>query len=331
MDRRVEEYLAYLGAVRGLSDRTVRSYREDLERLESFLAGIGVGNPDEAGPRDLRAFAADLVAAGRASASVNRALSAARGYYRHRLRYGGLAADPSRDVEGIPGRRSLPRFLFEDEAASFISLAEGESFRAVRDRAILEFLYSTGCRVGEAVGLDLDRVDLKGGTARVTGKGSKERVVFLAPPALAAIAAYLPLRAARVAKASTETGAEATAARERLRSAAMAAAASCASLADAPSGEAPAEGGSGGGAAGPSRPRRGDPLFVNARGGRLTERGVEWIVDGYAERAGRNRRVSPHVFRHSFATHLVARGADIRTVQELLGHASVSTTQIYAH
>lgn len=284
MDSRIEDYLAYLGAVRGLSERTVRSYREDFLRFEAFLKEGGIEGPDAAAPRDIRAFAAELVAEGKASASVNRALSALRGYYRHRIRYGGLAADPSRDVEGMPGRRSLPRFLFEGEMDSFIALAEGDDFKGSRDRAILELLYSTGCRVAEAAGLTLSRLDLAGGTARVMGKGSKERVVFLAPPCRKALDAYLPLRAARLA-----------------------------SLGD-------------GAAAAPT-----EALFVNARGGRLTERGIEWLVDRYAGGAGTGKRVSPHVFRHSFATHLVAAGADIRTVQELLGHASVSTTQIYAH
>jgi len=295
MDRKLEEYIAYLGSVRGLSARTLSSYREDLERFEAFLSarptedggtapsGIAL---DGASPRDVRSFAATLVAEGKAGSSVNRALSAVRGFYRYRVRFGGLAADPSRDVEGLPSRRPLPRFLFEEEAAAFVSLPKGDDFGAARDSAVLEFLYSTGCRVGEAAGVTLDRLDLEGGTARVMGKGSKERVVFLAPPARAALAAYLPHRAARVRRLA----------------------------------EHPPKGGS-----------VKEYLFVNARGGRLTERGIEWIVEGYAARSRSTRKVTPHSFRHSFATHLVGRGADIRAVQELLGHASVSTTQVYAH
>jgi integrase/recombinase XerC len=317
MDRRIEEYLAYLGAVRGLSPRTLRSYREDFGAFERARKGMrprgaeaaGFGpdakgdEPEQGGKpampdidattaSDLRAFAASLVIAGKAGSSVNRALSALRGYFRYRVRFGGLVADPSRDVEGLPSKRPLPRFLFEDEATAFMGLPEGEGFAPVRDRAMLEFLYSTGCRVGEASNLTLDRLDLAGGSARVMGKGSKERVVFLAGPAKSAIGRYLPLRSERLRR----LGAQA----------------------------------SGAGAAGK------DFLFVNARGGRLTERGIEWIIQGYAERSGAGcdsvpRSVTPHAFRHSFATHLVGRGADIRAVQELLGHASVSTTQVYAH
>ena len=283
MDRRIEAFLAYQGAVRGLSERTLRSYGEDLGRYESFLASCKAGagvDLDAASPAEVRAFAADLVAGGKAGASVNRALSAVRGYYRYRVRFGELAADPARDVEGLPSRRRLPRFLFEEETADFIALADGSDFASARDRALLEFLYSTGCRVGEAAGLELERLDLAEGVARVRGKGAKERVVFLAPPAREAVAAYLPLRAALLGRRGAEG----------LRS-----------------------------------------VFVNSRGGRLSERGMEWIVQGYAERAGFPRRVTPHAFRHSFATHLVAAGADIRAVQELLGHSSVSTTQVYAH
>ncbi len=280
MDKRFEEYLAYLGAVRGLSARTQSSYREDLARFDSFLAQHGGIDPDGVSSRELRAYQAELVAEGKAPASVNRALSAIRGFYRYRMRYGRLAVDPTRDVEGIPARRSLPRFLFEAEVASLIVSVEGDDFTAVRDRAILEFLYSSGCRVAEAAGLELSRLDLARGSARIFGKGAKERIVFIALPARLALEAYLPLRAARLAILGRADEAR---------------------------------------------------LFVNARGAPLSARGIEWILDGRARRAGQKRRVSPHVLRHSFATHLVEAGADIRTVQELLGHASIRTTQVYAH
>lgn len=305
MDRRIEDYLAYLEAVRGLSPRTVRSYREDLDRFETFLSGkdgSGFSMPavdiDAVKAGELRAFTAALVTDGLANSSVNRALSAIRGYYRYRMRYGGLALDPTAELEGLPGRRSLPRFLFEDEMAELIGLAEGNDFRSLRDRALLEFLYSTGCRVAEAAGLGLSRLDLASGTARVRGKGSKERIVFLAPPAKTALSDYLPLRAALMARLGAALSSPATGEGDRSR----------------PSSEA---------------------LFVSSRGRALSTRGIEWIVEGYAERfaaaRGTRKRISPHAFRHSFATHLTARGADIRAVQELLGHASISTTQVYTH
>jgi len=313
MDKRIEAYLAYIDAVRGLSERTVRSYREDLAQYDAFLSGEGRDGAaavdiDEARSSDIRAFEAALVTDGKAGSSVNRALSTIRGFYRYRARYGGLASDPSRDIESLPDRRKLPRFLFEDEMSDFIALADGDDFRSVRDRAILEFLYSTGCRVGEAAGLSLRDLSLEDGTARVFGKGSKERIVFLAEPARQALAAYLPMRS----ELRTRAGAALSESRD-------------AAAGKAGRGEGCDEDGKAPG----SKPR--DPLFVNTRGGALTERGIEWIVDSYAAKAGTGKRVSPHAFRHSFATHLVARGADIRVVQELLGHANISTTQIYAH
>ena len=299
MDSKLEAYLAYLGAVRGLSSRTVKSYGEDLSQYEEHLGPLDV---DEASARDILGFEAALVSGGRASASVNRALSAIRGYYRYRVRFGGLPADPSRDVESLAEKRKLPRFLFEDEMSAFIALADGDDFRSIRDRAMFEFLYSTGCRVAETTGLELKNLDLGSGCAKVLGKGSKERVVFLAGPAVSSLAAYLPMRAALRSRLGISPGGG----KKAVSHDALAETIVRARLAA-------------------------DPLFVNTRGTALTERGVEWIIDSYAEKAGIAKRVSPHAFRHSFATHLVSRGADIRAVQELLGHASISTTQIYAH
>ena len=261
----------------------------------------------------LRAFAAELVTEGKAGSSVNRALSAVRGYYRYRVRFGAIPTDPSRDMESLPSSRRLPRFLFEDEANAFISGVSGDDFRSVRDRAILSFSIAQAAAWARPPDSPSSASTSKNGTARVMGKGSKERIVFLASPARQALAAYLPLRASRLVRLGSEVrrrgskGIAQRASQNKSRS--------------------------GGEASKPALGRGEDAgyLFVNARGGRLTERGIEWLIAGYAERAGLRARVTPHSFRHSFATHLVGRGADIRAVQELLGHASVSTTQIYAH
>jgi integrase/recombinase XerC len=278
VDKRIEDYLAYLDAVRGLSPRTLHVYREDLERYEEFLAGADI---DAALAGEIRSFAAGLVAEGKAGSSVNRALSTLRGYYRYRMRYGGLGADPSREVENLPAERALPRFMFEDETDELLSSVEGARFKDLRDRALLEALYSTGCRVSEIAGLRLDKIDRTSGSARVMGKGSKERLVFLGTQARTALASYLPGRAAMLR----------------------------------------------------NRSEAGDHgfLFVNLRGGPLSVRGIQKILNSRQASAGMKRRISPHALRHSFATHLVASGADIRVVQEMLGHASVSTTQVYAH
>lgn len=279
MHRRIEAYLAYLAAVRNLSPRTVESYGNDLTLYEAYLTRKA-GDVEAASPADIRGFMASLVQAGYAASSVNRSLSAVKGLYRYILRFPGpgtgtAKSDPARDVEGLSAGRPLPKFLFEEEMNDLIESASGDGFAEVRDRALLELLYSTGCRVSEAAGLRLSDVDIGRGSARVTGKGRKERVVFLAESARKALAAWLPYRAARC---KGETW-----------------------------------------------------LFVNAKGGRLTSRGIAWLLDRRTATRDPGKRVSPHAFRHSFATHLVGRGADIRVVQELLGHANISTTQVYTH
>ncbi len=277
MTRAIEEYLAYLSAVRSLSPRTVSSYREDLVLFETSCAEGGVA-PEDARDSDVRAFIAGMVRNGYASASVNRALSAVKGLYRFLVRYGKAASNPARDVDALPMPRKLPNFLFENEMASLLDSVEGDDFSATRNRALFETLYSTGCRVSELSGMTLAALDLASGKVRVRGKGAKERVVFLSEPAREALGAWLPMRAARL-KAERQL----------------------------------------------------PWLFINARGGKLTERGVAYILDRSAVGMGMRKRLSPHAFRHSFATHLVGRGADIRSVQAMLGHESISTTQVYTH
>jgi len=289
-------FLAYLAAVRSLSARTVEAYGEDLSRWEAFLAARGVA-PEAAAEEDVREFAASLVRAGLADASINRALSTLRGFGRYLVRFGLAEKNPAADIEGFSAKRSLPSFLFEAEAKALVEepgnpapregvrVAAGagpkpalSAFIAARDAALLETLYSTGARVSELALMRLRELRLDPGTVRVMGKGAKERVVFLNDASKRAIRAYLPYRAAR-AGAAADHGF----------------------------------------------------LFVNARGRPITTRGIALVVAARARAAGIRKRVSPHTLRHSFATSLVAGGADLRTVQELLGHANISTTQIYTH
>jgi site-specific recombinase XerD len=277
MSTSTEAYLAYLAAIRSLSPRTIEAYRDDLRLYEvaCYRAGCGV---ELAAPSNAREFVAGLVRAGYATSSVNRALSAVKGYYRYLVRFGQAAANPAKDVESIPLARTLPDFMFEDEMAGFIDFSGDDDFRGARDKAIMETLYSTGCRVSELTGLRLDDLLLDEGRARVTGKGSKQRTVFLSGPAVDAIRVWLPFRSARLGRGHDEAH-----------------------------------------------------LFLNAKAGALTTRGVSWIIERRAVASGLRKRVSPHAFRHSFATHLVGHGADIRVVQALLGHENISTTQIYTH
>lgn len=277
MSTSTEAYLAYLAAIRSLSPRTIEAYRDDLRLYEASCSGAGC-SVEKASPSNAREFVAGLVRSGYATSSVNRALSAVKGYYRYLVRFGQAALNPAKDVESIPMARTLPDFMFEDEMAGFIEFSPDDDFCGARDRAIMETLYSTGCRVSELTGLRLDDLLLDEGRARVTGKGSKQRTVFLSGPAVDAIRVWLPFRTARLGRAHEQ-----------------------------------------------------EHLFLNAKAGALTSRGVAWILERRAIASGLRKRLSPHAFRHSFATHLVGHGADIRVVQALLGHENISTTQIYTH
>lgn len=279
-----EDYLTYLGAVRNLSPHTLQSYGKDLARYEDFLRGRGVA-PADAGLAEARGFVSWLAREGLCPRSVNRIVSGVRGWYRYMERRNLVPANPFAEIRSLRTEKKLPSFLFEDEMARLIEMptcAPGsaeDSFWKLRDRAALETLYSTGCRISELVSLDLADVDLRGRTARVMGKGAKERNVFLGAAAVEALREYLGRRSFH-------------------------------SRGDADGTRA---------------------LFVNHRGGRITDRGIRFMLGEYLARANLGKRVTPHTFRHSFATHLLDRGADIRAVQELLGHASLSTTQVYTH
>jgi integrase/recombinase XerC len=277
MSGTTESYLAYLEAIRSLSPRTIDAYRDDLRLFEAscLLSGCSV---ETAQSDDVSAFVAGLVKAGYASSSINRALSAVKGFYRYLVRFGKALVNPAKDVESLPAARTLPAFMFETEMAEFIDSAPDAGFAGARDKAILETLYSTGCRVSELSSLLLSNVSLETGRARVTGKGSKDRTVFLSEPAVDAIRCWLPYRLARLDAAKPAT-----------------------------------------------------TLFLNAKGGPLSSRGIALVIERSFARSGSGKSLSPHGFRHSFATHLVGHGADIRVVQALLGHENISTTQIYTH
>lgn len=275
MRSRIEEYLEYLESVRGLSPRTVDSYRNDL-RL--FGESSGYPDPAQVAGTAVRSFVGELSTQGYSESSINRILSGLRGFFAYCVKRGYAQADPTSLVKSLRVPRRLPEFLFPDEAAAFVESASGNDFRSLRDRALLEFFYSTGCRLSEVVGLSMRALSLKRGEARVMGKGSKERLVFLNPRAKEALAAYLPMRAAKLGdKASVQK------------------------------------------------------VFLSQRGEPLSARGAAHIVWRRAAETAQAKNVHPHTFRHSFATHLLDRGAGLRAVQELLGHSSVSTTQIYTH
>lgn len=285
-----ESYLVYLGTVRKLSPHTLESYGKDLEKYESYLASEGVA-AEKAAVADARGFVAWLTRQGLSPRSINRMVSGVRGWYRFLERRGLSAANPFAEIRSLRTEKRLPSFLFEDEMARLVEMPsrepcpDGDEFWKLRDRAVLETLYSTGCRISELVSLDLPDVDLKNRTARVMGKGARERDLFLGEAAVDVLREYMSRRTFHpaVAARSSKSAEEASA------------------------------------------------LFINRRGGRVTDRGVRFILGEYLARANLGKHVTPHTFRHSFATHLLDRGADIRAVQELLGHASLSTTQVYTH
>jgi integrase/recombinase XerD len=278
-----EELLSWLGVEKGRSANTLAAYRRDLTAYVEFLAArrLALGDVTESVVQDYLAF---LRAAGRAPASVARALVAVRSLHRFLEDEGLATVNPAEDVERPRVPSGLPKALSEDEVAGLLGAVTGDDARARRDRAILEVLYGCGLRVSELVGLSLGDLDLDPdrGLLRAFGKGAKERVVPVGRLAREALADWL-----------------------------------------APAGR---------GALVPERwARRGDAeaVFLNARGGRLSRQGAWGVVRHYGDRVGLGDRLTPHVLRHSCATHMLDHGADIRVVQELLGHASISTTQVY--
>lgn len=284
LDRAVQDYLGHLGVERGLAANTLGSYRRDLRRYREHLHGAGVHDVGEVAETDVLAFLAVLRTGDEdhpplSASSAARAVVAVRGFHRFCLREGLVGQDvtaavkPPRTASRLP--KALP--LSDVEAILEAAGAAGTSL-AKRDRALLEVLYGTGARISEAVGLDVDDVDLEEGTAFLRGKGGKQRIVPVGSYAATAIADYL------------------TTARPTLVAS------------------------TGGG---------GPALFLNARGGRLSRQSAWTVLVKAARAAGVDVDVSPHTLRHSFATHLLDGGADVRVVQELLGHASVTTTQIY--
>ena len=282
----MQTYLDHLAVERGLAPNTLASYRRDLRRYLAHLAGRDVTAPEQVAEADVGSFLVALREGDEehpplAANSAARAVVAVRGFHRFLLREGLVTADAARGVRPPAPPKRLPKAISVQEVEALLAAAGAdESPRGLRDRALLELLYGCGARISEAVGLDVDELDLApdgSGTVRLRGKGSKERVVPVGSYARAAVSAYLV----------------------RGRPALVAAG-------------------------------KGSPaLFLNARGGRLSRQSAWTVLRATGERAGITREISPHTLRHSFATHLLDGGADVRVVQELLGHASVTTTQIY--
>jgi integrase/recombinase XerC len=271
-DAALAAYEAHLRSERHVSPHTLRAYRADLRQFLAFAGASGLARVDADTVRHwLRVLDGSAE-----RTSIARKLAAVRGLFRFLVEVGRRTTDPTIGIATPKTRRRLPAHLTLDDVDRLLATPRGDDVLGLRDRAILEFLYSAGLRVSELTGLDWTDLDADAGSVRVVGKGRKERVVPVGRPALAALAAYR--RAAAAAGLPAGPGA----------------------------------------------------VFRNARGGRLTSRSVARLMTRYVMASG-TTKATPHALRHTFATHLLGAGADLRAIQELLGHATLSTTQRYTH
>jgi integrase/recombinase XerC len=268
-------------AERDLSPHTIDAYTADLGQFAEWAARSSVSDVGGVDRRLLRSYVAWLGSRGYARRTVTRKTSAVRSLLEWALLHDLVEANQARDLPTPKLGRVLPRVLKPAEAADLCELPPGDDPAGTRDRAVFEVLYGSGLRVAEACGLDLDDLDLRARTLRVTGKGRKERIVPISAPAARALRTYLGEGRRRLLERAGQ----------------------------------------------PPEPAA---VFLNQRGARLKPRSVRAALDRYLRGGGR-RRVAPHALRHSFATHMLDGGADLRVVQELLGHESLATTQIYTH
>jgi tyrosine recombinase XerC len=269
MERFVGKFIRYLEIEKNYSKHTILNYELDLEEFQKFLGEQPIEKVDYLG---VRKYLATLKERALQSRSVARKLSSLRTFFRFLTREGFVKSNPITGILSPKLDKHLPQFLTEEETTRLIESSIPKTLSGKRDRAILETFYSTGIRISELVGLNLEDVDIISGIVKVRGKGKKERIVPIGEIAIRAIRDYLEKR-------NMETSA----------------------------------------------------LFLNPSRRRISDRGVRYMFRKYILRAGIKQGISPHTLRHSFATHLLNRGADLRTVQELLGHANLGTTQIYTH
>jgi integrase/recombinase XerD len=274
----INSYLNHVRVEKGLSPNTLTAYRRDLQKFEAFAKKRKL-TVESASRDDLVDFLASLYRQKLESRSVARNLVTLRNFFRYAQVEEVIKEDPSINLESPKVRRSLPGYLKQADVEKLLTQPDQKTPQGLRDRAMLEVLYSTGLRVSELTGLRVADVDMKVGSVRCVGKGDKERIVPIGKKAVAMVDKYL--RAARPKMLAK-------------------------------------------GASGPE-------LFINRRGKALTRVGVWKILSDYGKQAGLRVALTPHKLRHSFATHLLERGADLRSVQLMLGHSDISTTQIYTH
>lgn len=271
MNGYVDKFIRYLDVERAVSVHTLRAYRKDLEDFFEYVKT----EPDKIDMIDVRGFIAEQIKKGLNKTTVSRRLASIRSFFKFLCREGYIKSNPAKLVPNPKLPKLLPRFLSVDDVFSLVEKPEGIGFIPLRDKAILELLYSSGPRVSELSGLNIDDLNIKGNLIKIRGKGKKERIVPVGSKAIDAIKSYMIDRMLLKSKDRA--------------------------------------------------------LFLNRMGTRLTDRGVRRIVVKYAKALTINGQIGPHTLRHTFATHLLQGGADLRVIQELLGHSSLSTTQKYTH
>ncbi|NVM20500.1 MAG: tyrosine recombinase XerC [Desulfobacterales bacterium] len=286
MKKLIETFIETLSAEKGFSPHTCRAYRNDLEGFYAYLGEAAKGkrqsktraNIHDVDGLVIRSYLGFLHKKNQKT-TIARKLSALRSFFRFLVKKGVIGKNPAETVLTPKRGCPAPQYLPVDDMFRLLDGLKGDSILALRNRAILETLYSTGLRVGELVGMDVQDVDFDRGLARVLGKGNKERVVPVGKKALSCTRIYLDRR----------------------------------------------------GMGGRTHDVNGEPLFLNNRKGRLTARSVARLLEKLVLQLGLMRPITPHGLRHTFATHMLDAGADLREVQELLGHASITTTQRYTH
>jgi integrase/recombinase XerC len=284
----IDRFADYLKYQRNASPHTLRNYLSDLDQFQDYLCpkDAGGGRPDidirEVDHLTIREYMAKLYEAKRKKSSIARKLATLRAFFKFLCREQVLELNPARLVSSPRLEKRLPKVISIDEVIQFIETPDTDTVLGTRDRAIIELLYATGCRVSEVAGMNLDDIDLKRATIRVRGKGRKERFVPFGSKANEALTFYFEARGPLLAEA-------------------------------------------------PAHKRDPKAVFLNYQGTRITTRSIGRLIEKYVKECALAHSISPHSLRHSIATHLLSAGADLRAIQELLGHARLSTTQIYTH
>jgi integrase/recombinase XerC len=267
----INKFLRYLEVEKAVSGHTLRAYRKDIEEFSEYSKT----ELHEIDLLDVRGFVAGQIRNGLSKTTVSRRLSSIRSFFKFLHREGYIKTNPAKLISNPKVPKLLPRFLSVDDVFSLVDKPDGTGFLPIRDKAILELLYSSGLRVSELSGINIDDINIKESLVKIRGKGRKERIVPIGSKAIDAIKSYMIERILRKNKDKA--------------------------------------------------------LFFNRMGTRLTDRGVRRIVVKYAKALAMNGQIGPHTLRHTFASHLLQGGADLRVIQELLGHSSLSTTQKYTH